>query len=162
MKIVYTVHYTLAIVDQPIGLLPDTAGMPGTFSPAQRVSDPSMHQGVPWCMPEPLTSSSFLWSQWWRKRSRHSRCMRNLQFYVSAKRPTTVNSVTPPTHTHTHTHTLTHNTPPPRKKKCTWMHLCISRHFVYYGEINNCVLCYDAHYITFDQDIPMANRHPFY
>ena len=43
-------------------------GMPGTFSPSPRVSDPDMHHGtcvtrVPWCMPGLLTSG-FLWSQW--------------------------------------------------------------------------------------------------
>ena len=43
-------------------------GMPGTFSPPPRVSDPDMHHGtcvthVPWCMPGSLTSS-FLWSRW--------------------------------------------------------------------------------------------------
>ena len=43
-------------------------GMPGTFSPPWRVSDPDMHQGtcvtqVPWCMPESL-NSGFLWSRW--------------------------------------------------------------------------------------------------
>ena len=42
-------------------------GMPGTFSPPWRVSDPDMHHGtcvthVPWCMPGSLTSS-FLWSR---------------------------------------------------------------------------------------------------
>ena len=41
-------------------------GMPGTFSPTPRVSDPDMHHGtcgthVPWCMPGSLTSD-FLWS----------------------------------------------------------------------------------------------------
>ena len=41
---------------------------------------------VPWCMPGSLTSG-FLWSWWRRKRSRHSRRMRNPQFYVSGKRP---------------------------------------------------------------------------
>ena len=52
-------------------------GMPGTFSPPPRVSDPDMHHGtcvthVPWCMPGSLTSG-FL-RTWWRgKRSRHSR-----------------------------------------------------------------------------------------
>ena len=66
-------------------------GMPGTFSPSPRVSDPDMHHGtcvthVPWCMPGSLTSS-FLWSRWSEKRSRHSRHMRKPQFYVSAKRP---------------------------------------------------------------------------
>ena len=65
-------------------------GMPGTFSPPPRVSDPDMHHGtcvmhVPWCMPGSLTSG-FLWSRWRGKRSRHSRRMRNPQFYVSGKR----------------------------------------------------------------------------
>ena len=60
-------------------------GMPGT------VSDPDMHHGtcvthMPWCIPGPLTSG-FLWSRWRGKRSRHSRRMRNPQFYVSGKRP---------------------------------------------------------------------------
>ena len=66
-------------------------GMPGTFSPPLRVSDPGMHHGtcvthVPWCIPGLLTSG-FLWSRWRGKRSRHSRRMRNPQFYVSDKRP---------------------------------------------------------------------------
>ena len=60
-------------------------GMPGTFSPRSRVSDPDMHQGtcvphVPWCMSGSLTSG-FLWSRWRGKRSRHSRRMRNPQFF---------------------------------------------------------------------------------
>ena len=66
-------------------------GMPATFSPPPRVSDPDMYHGtcvthVPWCMPGSLTSG-FYWS--WRrgKRSRYSRRMRNPQFYVSGKRP---------------------------------------------------------------------------
>ena len=64
-------------------------GMPGTFSPPPRVSDPDMHHGtcvthVPWCMPGSLTSG-FLWSRQRGKRSRHSRRMRNPQFYVSRK-----------------------------------------------------------------------------
>ena len=66
-------------------------GMPGTFSPTPRVSDPDMHHGtcvthVPWCMPGSLTSG-FLWSRWRGKRSRHSRRMRNPQFCISGKRP---------------------------------------------------------------------------
>ena len=66
-------------------------GMPGTFSPPPRVSDPGMHHGtcvthVPWCMPGSLTSG-FLGGRWRGKRSRHSRRMRNPQFYVSGKRP---------------------------------------------------------------------------
>ena len=69
------------------------SGMPGTFFPPPRVSDPDMHNGtcvahVPWCKPGSLTSH-FLWSRWQRKRSfpAHSRRMRNPQFYVSGKRP---------------------------------------------------------------------------
>ena len=66
-------------------------GMPGTFFPPPQDSDPDMHHGtcvthVPWCMSGSLTSG-FLWSRWRGKRSRHSRCMRNPQFYVSGKRP---------------------------------------------------------------------------
>ena len=67
------------------------SGIPGTFSPPPQISDPGMHHDacvthVPWCMPESLISG-FLWSRWRGKRSRHSRCMRNPQFYVSGKRP---------------------------------------------------------------------------
>ena len=66
-------------------------GMPGTFSPPARVSDPDMHHGtcvthVPWCMPG-LPTSGFLWSRRRGKRSRHSRRMRNPQFYVYGKKP---------------------------------------------------------------------------
>ena len=66
-------------------------GMPGTFSPPPRVSDPDMHHGpclthVPWCKPVSLTSG-FLWNRWRGKRFPHSRRMRNPQFYVSGKRP---------------------------------------------------------------------------
>ena len=66
-------------------------GMPGTFSPPPLIGDPDMHHGtrvthVPWCMPGSLTSG-FLWSRWREKRSRHSRCNHNRQFYVSGKRP---------------------------------------------------------------------------
>ena len=44
-------------------------GMPGTFTPQPRVSDPYMHHGtcvthVPWCMSGSFTSG-FVWSQWW-------------------------------------------------------------------------------------------------
>ena len=66
-------------------------GMPGTFPPPSRVSDPDMHHGtcvthVPWSMPGSLISG-FLWNRWRGKRSRHSRRMRNTHFYVSGKRP---------------------------------------------------------------------------
>ena len=65
-------------------------GMPGTFFPPPRVSDPGMHHGtcvtrVPWCMPGSLTGG-FFWSRWRGKRSRHSRRMRNQQFYLSGNR----------------------------------------------------------------------------
>ena len=40
----------------------------------------------PWSMPGSLTSD-FPWRQWRGKRSRHSRRMRNPEFYVSGKRP---------------------------------------------------------------------------
>ena len=71
-------------------LVAHAPGMPGTFSTPPRVSDPDMHHGtcathVSWCKPGLLTSG-FLWSRWRGKRSRHSRCMRNPQFYVSGKR----------------------------------------------------------------------------
>ena len=64
-------------------------GMPGTFSPPPRVSDPDKHHGtcvthVLWCMRGWLTSG-FLWSRWRGKRSRHSRCMHNSQVYLSGK-----------------------------------------------------------------------------
>ena len=69
-------------------------GMPGTFFPPPRVSDPDMHLGtcvthVPWCMPGSL-ASGFLWSRRRGKRSRHSRHsrrMRNSQLCLSGKRP---------------------------------------------------------------------------
>ena len=65
--------------------------MLGTLSPPPQVSDPDMHHGacvmhVPWCMPGSLTSG-FLWSWGRGKRSRHSRRVRNPQFYVSGKSP---------------------------------------------------------------------------
>ena len=65
-------------------------GMPGTFSPSLRVSDPDRLHGtcmtlVSWCMPGSLTSG-FLRRRWRVKHSRHSRRMCNPQFYVSGKR----------------------------------------------------------------------------
>ena len=59
-----------------MGLLPDT----------QNCGWQNCVAHVPWCMPGSLTSG-FLWNQWREKRSRHSRRMRNPQFYVSGKRP---------------------------------------------------------------------------
>ena len=66
-------------------------GMLGKFSSPPRVSDPYMHHGtcvthVPWCLLGSLTSG-FFWSRWRRKRSRHTRRMRNPQFCESGKRP---------------------------------------------------------------------------
>ena len=60
----------------------------GMFSPPPRVSDPDVHHGtcvthVPWCMPGSQTHG-FLLIRW---RGKHSRRMRNPQFYVSGKRP---------------------------------------------------------------------------
>ena len=65
-----------------------TPGIPGMFSPPPRVSDPDMHHGmcvmhVPWCMPGSLTIGYVGGGG----RSRHSRRMRNPQFYVSGIRP---------------------------------------------------------------------------
>ena len=65
-------------------------GVPGTFFPTPRFSDPNKHYGtcftqVSWCMPGSLTSG-FLWSWWRGKRSRYSRRMHNPRFYVSGKR----------------------------------------------------------------------------
>ena len=62
-------------------------GMPGTFSPPPRFSDPGMHHGT--CVIPGSLTSGFLWSRWRGKSSRHSRRMRNPQFYVSGKRPIT-------------------------------------------------------------------------
>ena len=69
-------------------------GLSGTFFPSPRVSDLDMHHGtcvmhVPWCMLGLLTSS-FLWSRWRGKCSRHPQRMRNPQFYVSGKKPMTL------------------------------------------------------------------------
>ena len=67
------------------------SGMPRTFSQPPQVSNPDMHRGtcvmgVPWCMPESL-SSGFLWSRWRGKRFWHSQRMSNPKFYISGKRP---------------------------------------------------------------------------
>ena len=88
IELVFTDHWAFfkmyqEIVDNLVALRPGhltryvilpaahASGMPGTFSP------PS---------PPLLLTSSFLWSRWRGKRSRHSRRMRNPQFYVSGKR----------------------------------------------------------------------------
>ena len=63
-------------------------GIPGTFSPPPRVSDPDMHHGtcmthLPWCIPGSLISG-FLWSRWRGKRSQHSGAcaIRNFTYLV--------------------------------------------------------------------------------
>ena len=66
-------------------------GIPGTFSPPTRFSDPDIHHDtcvthVLWCMPRWL-KSCFRCSRWRGKCFRHFRCMHNPQFYVSGKRP---------------------------------------------------------------------------
>ena len=61
-------------------------GMSRMFSPPPWVSDPQCVTHVPWCMPGSLISG-FLWSRRWGNRTRHSRRMRNPQFYVSGTRP---------------------------------------------------------------------------
>ena len=84
-----SIHGPLArYVQSQVALAP---GMPGTFYPPPRFSDPDMHHGtcvthVPWCMPGSLTRG-FLWSRYRGKRSQHSWRMRNQRFYVSGKRP---------------------------------------------------------------------------
>ena len=65
-------------------------GMPGPFSPPPGIKNPDMHHStcmmhVPMNMPW-LPTGSVLWSWWRGKRSWHSQCMRNPQFYVSCKR----------------------------------------------------------------------------
>ena len=67
------------------------AGNAGNVFPPPRVSNPGMHHGtcvthVPWCKSRSITSG-FLWIHRREKSSRHSRHMRNPQFYVSGKRP---------------------------------------------------------------------------
>ena len=69
---------------------PSGTGNAGNVFPPSRVSDPDLHHATcvthgPWCMSGSLTSG-FLWSQWQGKPYRHSRRMRNPQFYVSGKR----------------------------------------------------------------------------
>ena len=61
-------------------------GMPGTFSRHRGLAIPTCDTHVPWRIEGSLTSD-FVWSRWLGKRSRHSRRMRNPQFYVSGKRP---------------------------------------------------------------------------
>ena len=51
-------------------------GMPGTFP---------RHRGL--AITTYITARAWLWSWWRGRRSRHSRRMRNLQLYVSGKRP---------------------------------------------------------------------------
>ena len=98
ISLLWRIVSVLAFTRLSMGLLPNTknCGLRIRLEcrerfPRPRVSDPDMRHGtcvmhVPWCMPGSLTHG-FLWSRWWGKRSRHSQRMRNLQFYVSGKRP---------------------------------------------------------------------------
>ena len=59
--------FTMKPLTRYVKLRAHAPGMPGTFSPPPRVSDPDMHHvtcvtQVPWCMPGSLTSG-FLWSR---------------------------------------------------------------------------------------------------
>ena len=60
-------------------------GNAGNVFPPPRVSDPDMHHGT--CVTPRSLTSGFHCRRWLGKRSRHSRRMRNLQFYVSGERP---------------------------------------------------------------------------
>ena len=84
-----TISWASYKIDKIVGCA--CAGNAGNVFPPPRVGDPSMHHGTyvkhaPWCMPGRLTSGLFC-SRWRGKRSRHSRRMRNPQFYVPGKRP---------------------------------------------------------------------------
>ena len=87
----YTSIFNGSLARYVISRVAHAPRMPGMLSPPPRVSDSDMHHGtyvthVSWCIPGSLTSG-FLWSRWRVKRSRHSRRMRNPQFYVYSKRP---------------------------------------------------------------------------
>ena len=95
LSAVYSLHYHGPLARYIKLRVPHAPGMPGTFYPPLRVSEPDMHHGacatnVPWCMPGSLIGV-FFWSRWRGKRSRHSRCMCNPQFCASGKRPHSVN-----------------------------------------------------------------------
>ena len=99
-------------------------GIPGTFSPPLRVSDPDMYHStcvthVPWFMPGSLTSG-FLWSRWrWKPEAfymryegfiRHhgNRRWRQIQIWIkvcNAGRPS-YNAVRPLMYKHLHIYTF--------------------------------------------------------
>ena len=86
-------------------------GMPGTFSPPPRASDPDMHHGtcathVLWCIAGSLTSG-FLWSRWRGKCSRYSRRMRNPQLCASGKWPMRTVLILKPRHVNENLLTIT-------------------------------------------------------
>ena len=60
------------------------------------ISDPGMHHDTCVTYPGWLTCGLPIQIQTWQgKRSRHSRCIRNLQFHVSGKRPMKIGIMTP-------------------------------------------------------------------
>ena len=74
----------------------DAPGIPGTFSPSPRVSDPDMHHGtcvthVPLCLPRSLTSG-FVWSRWQGKHSRNSH--RNFTYMIRGTCRDTIVNIT--------------------------------------------------------------------
>ena len=100
MAIIFGEECKMCLINCPevMGFLPDNkiagcacAWNAGNISPPPWVSDLEMHHGtcvthVPWCMLGSLTSS-FLWSRWRGKCSRHSRHMRNPHFYYLVRGP---------------------------------------------------------------------------
>ena len=103
----YTIHGTTinlwpsdGYMDQSMGLLPDMQNCRlrmrrecrepfprHWFQNKHLVSDPDMHQGT--CDARAMMHVGIVNPRWRGKCSRHSRRMRNLQFFVSGKRPMT-------------------------------------------------------------------------
>ena len=97
------------------------------------VRDPGMHHGtcathVPWCMSESLNRGGG------EKRSRHSRRMRNPQYYVSGKRPmgnswsaVVVRYKSIPILLWHHFSTNSQLNPNTRRRWCWSLHVCLGR-----------------------------------
>ena len=75
-------RYTILWVSQPLG-------MPGTFSPppTSKGTASSRHASRHVCHARAVMHVGIANPRLWGKRSRHSRRMRNPQFYVTGKRP---------------------------------------------------------------------------